>query len=164
VSDAGFSFDFSSHSGLISTFKIGVAYSLWNTEITQPLFQGCKETLLQYGVTPENMVVLNVPGAFELPLASKQLIETFHCDGVIVLGCVIQGETPHFDFICNGCTDGIMKVMLETSVPIGFGLLTTLNLEQAKDRIGGKHGHKGVEAAETVLQQLVVFSSAQRNH
>ncbi len=157
MSDAGFIFNFSEHTQFTSELKIGVVVSLWNSKITDSLYAGCIETLKKYGVRENHISSLRVPGAFELPLGAQHLFNEEDCDAVIVLGCVIQGETPHFNFICEGCTKGIMDLQLKYNKPIGFGLLTTLNEEQAKERIGGKHGHKGIEAAETVLHQLITI-------
>ena len=94
-----------------------------------------------------------------MPLGASQLIHKSYCDGVIALGCVIKGDTPHFDYVCDGATQGIMTLMLATQKPIGFGLITTLNHKQALERTGGIHGHKGREAAETVLQQLIEYQN-----
>ena len=134
--------------------KIGIVCSEWNTNITTALLQGAVDILLKHGVKEENIELIYVPGTFELPFASQQLIENSDVDGIIALGCVIQGETPHFDFICDATATGLMNVGLQTKKPCVFGVITTLNLEQALDRAGGKHGNKGVEAGVTLLKML----------
>lgn len=133
---------------------IGIVVSEWNGEVTGPLLEGALETLVKHGVSPENIWVENVPGTFELPLGAKYFAEDGDVDAVICLGCVIQGETPHFDFVCDAAANGIMRVGLDYGIPVIFGVLTTLNQEQALDRAGGKHGNKGVEAAVTALRMI----------
>jgi 6,7-dimethyl-8-ribityllumazine synthase len=137
-------------------YRIAIAVADWNAEITHALMNGAIDFLKEKGVKDKNVVVKFVPGAFELPLAAKWLAGKKDIDAVITIGCVIQGDTPHFDFICDACANGVMNVALETNKPIIFGVLTTDNLKQAQERAGGKHGNKGVEAAETVLKMLSV--------
>lgn len=132
--------------------SIGIIVSEWNREVTQELEKGARETLLAHGVKPENLMIHPVPGSFELPLGAKFLLENQDPDAVILLGCVIQGETRHFEFICQAVSQGCMNVGLEYQIPVIFGVLTTDTLEQAKDRAGGKHGNKGTEAAITALK------------
>ncbi|MBN2777670.1 MAG: 6,7-dimethyl-8-ribityllumazine synthase [Bacteroidales bacterium] len=133
---------------------IGIAVSEWNQEITASLAQAAIDTLKKYGFSDDDIILKSVPGSFELPLAAQLLIDNALVDAVICLGCVIQGETRHFDFVCSGVTQGIMNLTLQTSVPVSFGLLTTQNQQQAIDRAGGKHGNKGVEAAVAVLKMI----------
>jgi 6,7-dimethyl-8-ribityllumazine synthase len=133
---------------------IGIVVSEWNQEVTASLTQAAVETLKKYGFTDENIIIKSVPGSFELPQAAKFMIDYTYVDAVICLGCVIQGETRHFDFVCSGVTQGIMDINLKTGVPVSFGILTTQNLQQALDRAGGKHGNKGVEAAIAVLKMI----------
>jgi len=135
-------------------FKIGIAVSEWNQEVTASLAEGAIATLKKYGFTDSDIILKSVPGSFELPLAAEYLINYAQADAVICLGCVIQGETRHFDFICAGVAEGIMKVNLETGFPVSFGVLTTQNQQQALERAGGKHGNKGDEAAVAVLKML----------
>jgi 6,7-dimethyl-8-ribityllumazine synthase len=135
-------------------FRFVICVSKWNTEITYALLEGARSTLLQAEVLPEHIFIIEVPGSFELPLAAKRTLERYQANAAICLGCVIQGETPHFDFVCNACANGLMEVGLQTQKPVIFGVLTTLNYQQALDRSGGKHGNKGVEAAATALQML----------
>jgi len=131
--------------------KIGIIVSEWNREVTKELENGARDTLLAHGVKSENLIIHSVPGSFELPLGAQFLLENKKLDAVIILGCVIQGETRHFEFICQAVTQGCMNVGLEYNTPVIFGLLTTDTLEQAIDRAGGKHGNKGTEAAITAL-------------
>ncbi len=139
---------------LFAKCKIGIAVSEWNREITFSMRDAAIDFLKKSGVKEKNISIKNVPGAFELPFAAQQLANNKKIDGVITLGCVIQGETKHFDFISQACANGIMKVGLESKKPVIFGVLTTDNLSQAKARSGGKHGNKGIEAAETLLKML----------
>jgi len=136
------------------TSRFGIVVSEWNSEITLKLLEGAIETLKNAGCNDEHIKVTVVPGSFELPFAAQKLAESSYIDAVICLGCVIQGETPHFDFVCNACANGIMEVGLKFNKPVIFGVLTTLNNQQAEDRAGGKHGNKGVEAAVTALKML----------
>ena len=136
--------------------SFGIVVSEWNIEITSALLKGAYDTLLQYGADVENIAVQYVPGSFELPFGAQCLIDEYELDAVICLGCVIQGDTPHFDYVCQGVTDGVMRVALDTNVPVIFGVLTTNTLEQAQDRAGGKHGNKGVEGAITAIKMAEI--------
>ena len=138
----------------LSTKQIAIVVSNWNEEITEALFQSAKSTLLAHGVTKENIIRKNVPGSFELSLGSQWMAQRNEIDAVIALGCVIQGETPHFDYICQAVGHGITEVGLKYNKPVIFGVLTTLNKQQAFDRAGGKHGNKGEEAALTAIKML----------
>jgi len=132
----------------------GIVVSEWNTEITNALLQGALKTLEDAGASEKQIIIKTVPGTFELAFGAQHLIENNHVDAVICLGCVIQGETKHFDFICDATANGIMRVGLDFRTPAIFGVLTTDNLLQAQERSGGKHGNKGVEAAVTALKML----------
>jgi len=134
--------------------KIGIVVSEWNNTITDVLAEGAVETLRKYGVREEDILVEHVPGSFELTLGARWMAEYSDVDGVICLGCVIQGETPHFTCICQGVTQGITQLNIKYNIPFIFGVLTTSNMQQALDRAGGKHGNKGVEAAVTVLKMI----------
>jgi len=134
------------------TFAIVVA--AWNEEITEPLYQGAFDALLKSGARKKNIIRKNVPGSFELPLAAQWMAKKKDIDAVICLGCIIQGETAHFDYICQAVAYGVMKVNLKSNKPVAFGVLTTLNKKQAMDRAGGKYGNKGEEAALTVVKML----------
>jgi 6,7-dimethyl-8-ribityllumazine synthase len=137
-------------------YKFGLVVSEWNNEITDALSQGAVDTLLKNEVKKEDIIVSRVPGTFELSLGAQFMLEYTDSDAVICIGCVIQGETPHFDYICQGVTQGITQVALDYNIPVIFGVLTTNNLEQAKERAGGKHGNKGVEAAVTAIKMVVL--------
>lgn len=134
--------------------SFGIVVSDWNGEITSALERGASDTLKQFGASPGNIRVIRVPGSFELPLGGQWLAETGEMDAVILLGCVIQGETKHFDFICQGVTQGTMDLNLKYNLPFVFGVLTAGNRQQALDRAGGKHGNKGVEAALTAINMV----------
>jgi len=134
--------------------KVGIVCSEWNPDITNSLLQGAVDTLLEHGVEENDIHLQYVPGTFELPFGAQKIILNENTDGVIALGCVIQGETPHFDFICDATANGLMEVGLKNNQPCIFGVITTLDLEQAIDRCGGKHGNKGVEGAITLLKML----------
>ncbi|MBU2019304.1 MAG: 6,7-dimethyl-8-ribityllumazine synthase [Bacteroidetes bacterium] len=142
-------------------FKIGIVVSEWNENITLNLLEGAKQTLLDNGVPASNILVRFVPGAFELPLGAQYLLESTYVDGVIVIGCVIQGETKHFDFVCQGVTQGIMDLNLKHNRPVAFCLLTDTNEQQSIDRSGGKHGNKGVECAVACLKMIELKNSFQ---
>jgi 6,7-dimethyl-8-ribityllumazine synthase len=141
----------------LSSKKFAIIVAEWNAEITDALFQGAYRGLIALGVKKQNIVRKNVPGSFELPLAAQGMAGKKTIDAVICLGCVIQGETPHFEYICQAVAYGIMKVNLKTGKPVAFGVLTTLTKQQAIDRAGGKQGNKGEEAALTVVKMLEVI-------
>jgi 6,7-dimethyl-8-ribityllumazine synthase len=140
-------------------FKVGIVVSEWNESITNNLFEGAKKALLENGVPESNILVRHVPGAFELPLASQFMLDYTNVDGVIAIGVVIQGETRHFDFVCQGATKGLMDVMLEYNSPISFCLLTDNNIQQSIDRSGGIHGNKGIECAIACLKMIALKKS-----
>ena len=138
-----------------ANFKIGIIVSRWNQEVTGALKEGAMQTLLEAGVVRQNILDFEVPGSFELPSAAAMLLDANEdVDAVICLGCIIQGETRHFEFIAQAVANGIAKVGIEYTVPVIFGVLTCNTAEQAADRSGGKHGNKGVEAAASCLQML----------
>ena len=134
--------------------RFGIVVSEWNESITNALLQGAVKTLQKHGVTDENIVLLHVPGSFELTFGARVLAEKEELDAVICLGCIIRGETPHFDYISQGVTHGITELNLDYEIPFVFGVLTTDNQEQATDRAGGKHGNKGDEAAITAIKMV----------
>lgn len=150
----------SEHSGSFpkaNQYKIGVVVSEWNPQVTEALKEGAIEFLLEHGVQKSNIDVHYVPGSFELPLGAAMMFDGDEdLDGVICLGCVIQGETRHFDFISQAVADGTMRVGLDYGAPVIFGVLTCNTVEQALDRSGGKHGNKGVEAAVTILKMIAL--------
>jgi 6,7-dimethyl-8-ribityllumazine synthase len=137
-----------------SKYRVAIVCAEWNIAITGKLLQGALSQLQSAGVNPSRIITRMVPGTFELPLAAQQYAKNPEIDGVICIGCVIQGETPHFTFICQAAANGIMDVGLKFNKPVIFGVLTTLNMEQAEDRAGGKHGNKGEEAAFSLLKML----------
>jgi 6,7-dimethyl-8-ribityllumazine synthase len=139
-----------------SSMKVGIVVSGWNEEITAALLEGALNTLQEHGVEENNILVRNVPGSFELPFGARIVAEQFNPHAVICIGCVIRGETPHFEFICQGVTHGIAELNLDYDIPFIFGVLTTDNLKQAMERAGGKHGNKGVEAAVTALKMAAL--------
>jgi 6,7-dimethyl-8-ribityllumazine synthase len=135
-------------------FKFGIVYSEWNYEITNALKEGALKTLLDNGALQENITVKQVPGSFELTLGAQYLAEYTNVDAIICLGCVIQGETRHFDFICDAVAKGITDLNIKYNMPFIFGVLTPDSQQQAVDRAGGKHGNKGDEAAVTAIKML----------
>lgn len=135
-------------------FKIGIVVSEWNEDITFNLLKGAKEALLENGVKEENIHVHYAPGSFELPLASQWLLEKEDIDGVVAIGSVIQGETKHFDFVCDATAQGVKDVGLKYNKPAIFCVLTDNHLQQAIDRSGGKHGNKGIEAAIACIKMV----------
>ena len=138
----------------LSSTRIAVIVAEWNEEITEALFQSAKSTLLSHGVIKENIIRKNVPGSFELTLGAQWMAQRDEINAVITLGCVIQGETPHFDYICQAVAYGITEVGIKSNKPVIFGVLTSLTKQQALDRAGGKHGNKGEEAALTAIKML----------
>lgn len=136
--------------------NFGIVVSEWNGEITGALLEAAVETLVSSGAKRENIMVKYVPGSFELTLGAQLIAENSDPDAVICLGCVIQGETRHFDFICQGVTYGIADLNMNYNLPFIFGVLTTDNIEQARDRAGGKHGNKGEEAAITAIRMAAL--------
>jgi 6,7-dimethyl-8-ribityllumazine synthase len=135
-------------------FKVGIVVSEWNDSITLNLLKGAKEALLDNGVKEENILVRFVPGAFELPLGAQYMCEFTDVDGVVAIGVVIQGETKHFDFVCDGATQGIKDINLKYNTPVAFCLLTDNNMQQSIDRSGGKHGNKGIECAIACMKMI----------
>lgn len=144
---------------LADEMTFGIVVSEWNTEITEALYQGAYETLLKYGAKPDNISRKDVPGTFELTTGAQFMAEFTMVEAIICLGCVIQGETRHFDFICDAAANGITNVSIKYNRPVIFGVLTTDNMEQAKDRSGGKHGNKGDEAAITAIKMVALMKS-----
>lgn len=134
--------------------RFGIVVSDWNRDITYNLLDGAMKILKEHGAKDDNIIIEHVPGSFELPLAAQLIKENTNVDAVICLGCVIQGETPHFTYVCQGVTQGIAQLNLKYNIPFVFGLLTTDTLQQAIDRSGGKHGNKGHEAALTAIRMV----------
>ncbi len=135
---------------------IGIVVAEWNSGITGSLFDGAVNTLVQNGVKKDDIIIIKVPGSFELTMGAQFLCEDKKIDAVITLGCVIQGETRHFDFICDAVAHGVTNVSIKYNKPVIFGVLTPNDQQQAEDRAGGKHGNKGVEAAVTALKMVAL--------
>lgn len=140
-------------------FRFGIVVAQWNAVVTGALYEGAYSALLKNGVLEDNITSVQVPGSFELTSAADILLSSKDVHAVICLGCVIQGETPHFGFICNAVANGITNVSIKHKKPVIFGVLTTDNLEQAMDRAGGKHGNKGEEAAVTAIMMAEIQSN-----
>jgi len=138
--------------------KLGIVLGRFNSFIGDALLNGAIDVLERHGVDASSITVVNVPGAFEVPLAVKKMAESGKYDGVIALGAVIRGSTPHFDFVAGECAKGLNKVQLDTGVPVGFGVLTVDTIEQAIERAGTKAGNKGAEAAMTVVEMVNVLA------
>ena len=135
----------------VSNLKFGIVVSQWNKEITDGLFNGAYSTLIDCGVLEENIKKLEVPGSFELIFGTK-ILSKKNVDAIICLGSVIQGETKHFDYVCQGVTNGIKDLNISLGIPVIFGVLTDNTMDQAINRSGGKHGNKGIEAAITAIK------------
>jgi 6,7-dimethyl-8-ribityllumazine synthase len=136
--------------------RLGLVVSEWNPEITGALRDGAVETLLKHGVALKDIREEQVPGSYELALGARLMLEHLHLDGVICIGSIVRGETPHFDFVSQATAHGIMDVGLGASLPVIFCVLTDDNMEQARARSGGQHGNKGVEAAVAVLKMAAL--------
>jgi 6,7-dimethyl-8-ribityllumazine synthase len=140
-------------------FSIGLVVAEWNADITENLFNGAKDTLLEAGV-PENQIErVNTPGTFELTYGAKRLCEQQTFDAIVAIGTVIQGETKHFDFVCQGVTQGITQLNLDYTTPVIFCVLTDNTKQQSIDRSGGKHGNKGVECAVAAIKMAALKNS-----
>lgn len=138
--------------------KIVVLTTRWNSFITDNLLKGATEAMSRNGVPEDQIDVVRVPGAFELPVTAQRVLATGQYDGLVALGCVIRGGTPHFEYVSGGCMEGLMAVQLDYSIPIGFGVLTVDTTEQAIERSGEDANNKGAEAALTVLEMLNLLS------
>lgn len=137
-----------------SNMKFGIVVSEWNFNITGALLKGAVETLKRHGAKDDNIAVKTVPGSFELTYGANQFIKNTDVDAVIAIGCVVRGDTPHFDYVCMGATQGIAHLNATTDIPVIYGLITTNNMEQAEDRAGGKLGNKGDECAITAIKMV----------
>ena len=134
--------------------RVAVVYAEWNSEITYALRDGAINTLIANGVESDDIETFSVPGSFELIYGSSRLVKSKKYDAVIAIGCVIRGDTPHFDYICEGVTAGLSQLNVTGDTPVIFGLITTNNLEQAQERSGGRLGNKGDECAVTALHMI----------
>ncbi len=135
----------------MSDARFGIVVSQFNQEITDKLLAGALNRLFELGFQQQQIDVVQVPGAVEIPLAAKLLAETKKYQAIICLGAVIRGDTDHYDYVCQQVSHGCQQVMLTLNIPIIFGVLTTFNLQQAEDRVGGIEGHKGIEAADAAI-------------
>ncbi len=142
--------------------RFGIVVSDWNSDITYALLDGATNTLKKYGALKKDVIIKHVPGSFELTLGGQFLAEYEDLDAIICLGCVIQGETPHFTYICQGVTYGITQLNLDYNIPFIFGVLTTDTRQQAVDRSGGKYGNKGDEAAVTAIRMAALQRSMEK--
>lgn len=136
--------------------SFGIIVAEWNAEITHALYEGCFDTLIKHGADPEKVHTVQVPGAFELPSAAKMVASYHNPDAVICLGCVIKGETKHDEYINHAVATGLTNLGMALGKPIIYGVLTPNDQEQARERAGGKHGNKGVEAAVTALRMAAL--------
>lgn len=134
--------------------RVGIVVSEWNEEITGALLQGARETLLKHGVSERDICVKTVPGSFELVYGASFMMDDKDVDAIIAIGCVIRGDTPHFDYICQGTTQGLAELNCRAEIPVIYGLLTCNTMQQALDRCGGALGNKGVECAITALRMV----------
>ena len=140
-----------------SKMRIGIVVAEWNREITFSVRNAAIQTLCEYGADKSDIIVRHVPGSFELTSGTQMMAQYVSAlDAIICIGCVIRGETPHFDYICQSITIGLTQLTIDLSVPIIFGVITTKDLRQSLDRAGGKHGNKGVEAAVTAIKMVAL--------
>ena len=137
-----------------SDMRFVIVVSEWNDRITGALLEGAVRTLKKHGAKDEHIKVFTVPGSFELTYGSAQLVKSGKVDAVIALGCVIRGETPHFDYVCGGATQGITQLNATQDIPVIYGLVTTNDMQQAEDRAGGKLGNKGDECAVAAIKMI----------
>jgi len=144
-------------------FRFGIVVSEWNETITEGLYNGAIKALLDCGAVEENIIRWNVPGSFELVYGAQRMIVTQNVDVVITIGCVIKGETMHFEFVCEGVTQGIKDLNVQTDVPVIFCLLTDNTMQQSIDRSGGKHGNKGTEAAIAAIKMAELRRTSENN-
>lgn len=140
-----------------SNYRIAIVYAEWNPEITTAMRDGAERTLIEHGVKSKNISFIPVPGTYELSCAANWMACNDDIDAVICIGCVIQGETRHFEFICQAVSQGLTNVSLQTGKPIIFSVLTCDTMQQALDRAGGRHGNKGVEGAVTALKMCALY-------
>lgn len=135
-------------------FKVGIVVSEWNDSITGNLMKGAYQTFIDNGVKEENIIIKYVPGTFELPLGSQFLLKNTDIDGLVAIGVVIQGETRHFDYVCQGATEGLMRVGLDFDKPVMFCVLTDDNINQSIARSGGEYGNKGIDTAVACMKMI----------
>ena len=160
---ASYKFDKNTNKSFLSDAKIAIVIAYYYKDIGDSLLEGSMNTLEKYGIDNNNVNIFYVPGAFEIPLMAKSLAKQVSnganiYDGIITLGAVIQGETPHFDYVCNECSKGVAEVGYNFEIPVSFGVLTTDNMEQTLNRAGGKKGNKGVEAAMAIIEMMYLVN------
>ncbi len=143
--------------------RFGIVVSEWNRCITDALLQGAVTTLKKQGAKEENILIRPVPGSFELTFGAAQMIKSGKVDAVIAIGCVVRGDTPHFDYVCAGTTQGIAQLNASGNIPVIYGLITTHTMEQAEDRAGGRLGNKGDECAITAIKMIHFKRSLQQD-
>jgi 6,7-dimethyl-8-ribityllumazine synthase len=153
-----FKFDHNKNKQFLATKKIALIIGYFYQDIANNLLLATKNTLTTYGAKDKNIDIFYVPGAFEIPLIAKKIAKKQYYDGIITLGAVIQGETPHFDFVCNECSHGISNVSYEYEVPVSFGIITAKNMKQAIGRAGGYKGNKGEEAAIAMIEMIYLIN------
>lgn len=141
-------------------FRFGLVVSQWNEKVTEALFNGAFDTFIENGISEKNIVRWDVPGSFELIYGCKKMQEKSELDAIIAIGCVIKGETKHFDFVCEAVSQGVKDLNLQSDVPVIFCVLTDNNLQQSIDRSGGKHGNKGTEAAVAAIKMAALRKKA----
>ncbi|GHT10632.1 6,7-dimethyl-8-ribityllumazine synthase [Bacteroidia bacterium] len=144
--------------------SFAIVVSDWNEAVTAKLLKGAHDALVKHGAAPKNIIVKHVPGSFEIPLIAQMFATNFAADAVICLGCVVKGETPHYEYINQSVAQALMRIGLKFSLPVIFGLLTTNTMEQAQERAGGKHGNKGVEAAITAIKMLALQTEVDKEY
>ncbi len=155
-----FKFDKNANQDFLAEKKIAIIVGYFYHEIGEKLLSAAQETLAKYGVNADNVDVFYAPGAFEIPLLAKKLAKSKKYHGIVTLGAVINGETPHFDFVCNECARGVADVSYQYEIPTAFGVLTTSNMEQTIGRAGGYKGNKGEEAALAMIEMLYLMQQA----
>ena len=147
---------------LPDTVRVGIVAARFNADVTEELLDGCMRRLEELGIDGSRVELHRVPGAFELPVAAKMLARTKRFGSVICLGCIIRGDTPHFDYVAGEAARGIQQVALEENLPVIFGVLTVNTEEQARERTGGKHGHYGERAAEAAAEMMALMLRIRR--
>lgn len=138
--------------------KVAIVAGRFNGYVVDSLIGACEDVLLRHGVARDDLTLVRVPGCFELPITAKRIATRGNVDGIVALGTVIRGATPHFEYVAGQCAAGLAAVALETGVPVAFGVLTTETIEQAVERAGTKMGNKGADAAQTVLEMMSVLA------
>jgi 6,7-dimethyl-8-ribityllumazine synthase len=148
----------------LAEMAVAVVASRYNAVVVQRLLDGAVERLVEHGLSREQITVVLVPGAWELPLACRRLAEAGGHQAVVALGCVVRGDTPHFEYVCSEASRGVIQASLDTGLPVGFGLLTVDTLEQAAERAGGSAGNKGAEAADAAVEMAGLMRALPRGH